>query len=94
MVRLFIAGLGLFLLASVVSLMYHHHELVSPERVVVLEDVDLFARRGPGEEPLLRLPQATAARIVQREREMLRIALPGGATGWVDVKAVGMINTE
>jgi len=90
--RSILVTLVIFLVASVLSLMYHRHDVTSPERAVILEDVDLFARLGSGETPMVRLPQATAVRQLQRSGKMVRIALPGGATGWVEERAVGLVN--
>jgi len=92
--RSILGTMVIFLVASVLSLVYHRFEATSPERAVILDDVDLFARLGTGEAPMVRLPQATAVRQLQRSGKMVRIALPGGATGWVDERAVGPVNQK
>ncbi len=92
LMRLLAATLCVFLFASVLALMYHHRETVAPDRGVILEEAGLFARLGKGEVPVVRLPQATAVRVLQRGNGMVRVSLPGGAAGWVDARVVGIVN--
>lgn len=92
LLRVFVAAIYAFLFASMLALLYHHQEALAPERGVMLEETGLFARLGKDEVPLVRLPAATAVRVVQRGEGMVRIFLPGGAAGWVQAQTVGIIN--